>query len=271
MQLFFYPDRNCKMKKFTCISIFFYFHLLYCNSIKEKTGSTVVFSHNDYVQAIPFTNAYNHGIGYIEVDVYLRHDSLLVAHEINEINTEKTLQKLYLDPLSEKIKKNNGTVFPDADKSLVLMIDLKTDGEQTIPILIQILISYPNLITSKSNLKIVLSGSMPSPGTWDQYPDYIWFDGRPTIAYDRNALMRVAFVSTNFKNYSNWNGLDSISEDDDRKIMSLIQQVHVLKKSLRFWATPDTENAWAYLVKRKVDILGTDRVSELCQWLNSNK
>lgn len=230
----------------------------------------MVLSHNDYAQIRPFTNAYNNRVGFIEADVYLRHDSLLVAHEPDEIVSEKTLENLYLDSLAERIKANGGTVYPDANQSLVLMIDLKTEGEQTIPVLIQVLISYPNLIAFKSKLKIVLSGSVPSPAAWNQYPDYLWFDGRPTMTYTSEALKRVAYISTNFKNYSQWDGIGIISKAEDEKILSLISQVHAIDKPLRFWASPDTKKAWAYLLKRKVDILGTDNVSELCVWLANN-
>lgn len=242
-----------------------------CKSQFHDSTNAVVFSHNDYAQISPFTNAYHHRVGYIEADIYLRNDSLFIAHEPDEIDPVKTLQNSYLDSLSAKIKFNGGTVYPEPSKSLVLMIDLKTNGELTIPVLVQALISYPNLIASGNNLKIVLSGSMPLPSIWDTYPDYIWFDGRPTVEYDTNALKRIALVSTNFKNYSNWDGSDSIPNHEDERILALIDRVHAIKKPLRFWATPDTENTWAYLRKRKVDILGTDKVSELCAWLALTK
>jgi len=259
------------MKSLNSINVLILFYSLNCNSSFDNNDNSRVLSHNDYAQSSPFYNAYNNRVGYIEADVYLRNDSLLVAHEPNEIDPEKTLQNMYLDSLAERIKSNGGTVYPGATESLVFMIDLKTTGEQTIPVLIQILISYPNLIASKNNLKIVLSGSMPAPSTWEQYPDYIWFDGRPTIAYDNKALKRVAYISTSFKSYSNWDGIGLISNDEDERILILIDQVHAINKPLRFWATPDNENAWSYLHKREVDILGTDKVSELCNWLTSKK
>jgi alkaline phosphatase len=258
------------MKNLPSICVLFLFNFFYCHREVDSIDNSIVLSHNDYAQASPFTNAYNLEVGYIEADIYLRGGSLLVAHDSNEIDPGRTLRNSYLDPVSEKIKSNAGTIYPDATKSMVLMIDLKTNGEQTIPYLIQLLISYPNLINKKNNLKIVLSGSVPASTNWDQYPDYIWFDGRPTNTYDVHSLKRIAFISTNFKNYSKWDGKDSISKEDDDKILALIDQVHAINKPLRFWATPDTENAWAYLLKRNVDILGTDKVSELCVWLANN-
>ncbi len=242
-----------------------------CKAQFNDSTNSIVFSHNDYAQTSPFTNAYLNRVGYIEADIYLRNDSLFIAHEPNEIDPYKTLQNSYLDSLSEKIELNGGTVYPETSKNLVLIIDIKTNGELTIPVLIKVLISYPKLITNGNNLKIVMSGSMSLPATWDSYPDYIWFDGRPTVAYDTNALKRIALVSTNFKNYSNWDGTDSIPNQDDEKIVTLVDRVHAVKKPLRFWATPDTENTWAYLRKRQVDILGTDKVNELCNWLALNK
>ncbi|MES1249631.1 MAG: alkaline phosphatase, partial [Chitinophaga rupis] len=42
-------------------------------------------SHNDYEQKIPFWLAYNEGFGSIEADIFLRGDSLVVAHSTKEL------------------------------------------------------------------------------------------------------------------------------------------------------------------------------------------
>src|SRR5687767_9933128 len=83
-----------------------------------------VFAHNDYVRPKPFYTAYDLGVGYIEADVFLQDGDLLVAHHRNEIVPGRTLEKLYLQPLLEKIQKH-GSVYDDAGRTLTLMIDLK--------------------------------------------------------------------------------------------------------------------------------------------------
>src|SRR5690349_3094875 len=61
--------------------------------------SASIFAHNDYVRSNPFHTAYNLRVGYIEADVFLVDNALLVAHTRLEINPDKTLERLYLEPL----------------------------------------------------------------------------------------------------------------------------------------------------------------------------
>ena len=70
-----------------------------CASAQEYTPSAV-FAHNDYVRENPFHTAYDLGVGYIEADVFLQDGQLMVAHHRNEIADGRTLQNLYLEPLS---------------------------------------------------------------------------------------------------------------------------------------------------------------------------
>ena len=62
-------------------------------------------AHNDYKQTFPFWEAYQQGYGSIEVDIFLHNNQLLVAHEEAELDTAKTLEKLYLQPLLQCIRK----------------------------------------------------------------------------------------------------------------------------------------------------------------------
>ena len=48
-----------------------------------------VFSHNDYAQTKPFYDAYRQRVGYIEVDVFLQGQDLLVAHQANELMADR--------------------------------------------------------------------------------------------------------------------------------------------------------------------------------------
>ena len=100
---------------------------LFTASSQEYTLSSI-FAHNDYVHPIPFYTAYFQQVGFIEADVFLTKNGLMVAHEQKEIEVERTLDELYLKPLSEKIKKQQGFVYADHAKTLTLMIDLKTEG-----------------------------------------------------------------------------------------------------------------------------------------------
>jgi alkaline phosphatase len=227
-----------------------------------------IFAHNDYVQPVPFYVAYGQEAGYIEADIFLVQGKLLVAHTDKEIDPRKTLEDLYLKPLNEQVGKNKGTAYADPAKTLTLMIDLKSDGITTLRQLVLELKKYPKLLTAK-NLTVTVSGNVPEPARWKEFPAVIHFDGRPGVAYTPEQLARVALISTSFADLVKWNGKATLAAADRARIEALLQEAHGKGKKLRFWATPDFSAAWLGLMDLKIDILNTDHVSELNAFLKN--
>ena len=63
-----------------------------------------VHSHNDYEQNVPFWKAYSVGVRSIEADVFLVDNNLYVAHPRKEIDSVRSLEALYLEPLKKAIE-----------------------------------------------------------------------------------------------------------------------------------------------------------------------
>jgi len=112
-------------------------------------------SHNDEMQKEPLTLALSLGIPCVEVDVWLVDGVLLAGHEPQDLSPDKTLQGLYLTPLFEMLSKANegangdklgegwNGVFARAPKQeLMLMIDMKGDGEALWPALLDALAPF---------------------------------------------------------------------------------------------------------------------------------
>ena len=118
-------------------------------------------SHNDYEQKFPFYSAYYQQFGSLEADIFLKNDSIFVAHNFKDIRPERTLISLYLDPLISQIKKNKGNIFGGSDQEIQLLIDLKTTSEETMPVLIKVLEKYQSVLSPNGPVKIVLSGNIP--------------------------------------------------------------------------------------------------------------
>lgn len=230
--------------------------------------NSIIFSHNDYLQNKPFETAYNLGVGYVEADVFLRDNELMVAHTGIEIRQDRKLDNLYLDPINQKIKQNSGSIHEDASRKLTLMIDLKTDGIPTLHAFIDHLKKYPEIISCKT-LIIAISGNVPDTSQWKQFPDYITFDGRPTKSYSTKHLQRISFISNSFSAYSSWNGKGKIPDADLQKITDVIALVHSHGKKIRFWGAPDVPNCWGVFLQLGVDILGTDRINDAAQYLQN--
>src|SRR5262245_7590292 len=73
---------------------------------------TRLHAHNDYEHARPLLDALDHGFCSIEADIFLVDGQLLVAHDQSKLNPERTLEKLYLEPLRQRVTRNGGRVYP---------------------------------------------------------------------------------------------------------------------------------------------------------------
>lgn len=235
----------------------------------QEYSSANIHSHNDYAGKLPFHEAYSNEAGVIEADVFLVNNELCVAHTSKEIATYNTLKSLYLDPLSHKIKNLGGKVYPD-NKPLILMIDIKSDAEPTLKVIVQQLKAYPDLISNK-NLKVVISGNRPIPANWKDYPEFIYFDGRLTENYSAEQLSRVEMISDDLKEHTVWNGKGVMTQPDLEKIQAIIKKVHDQHKKVRFWSTQDNVNTWMTLMNLKVDYIGTDDVPALTRFIHNIK
>jgi alkaline phosphatase len=212
-------------------------------SFTRFVSAQEIFAHNDYEKPKPFYRAFELRAAYIEADIFLEDGKLLVAHTKRETDRSKTLESMYLKPLSQRLNEIYG---------LHLMIDLKTEGTATLNALVNVLEGFPELIKN-DKLFIVISGSYPPPSDWNNYPSYIWFDGRPKIDYTKGQVDRLKLVSTSYPG------------NDPKKIEEVIDFAHTLGKPVRFWAAPDNEEGWRRLVKSGVDILNTDNIEALSQ------
>src|SRR3954469_23899482 len=85
-------------------------------------------SHNDYEQPNPFYQAWQNGFGSIEADIFLHDGKLLVAHEVRELISNRSLDSLYLKPLQAAIENNKGYPYAYKNKQLQLLIDVKSDS-----------------------------------------------------------------------------------------------------------------------------------------------
>lgn len=236
----------------------------------QPYNSSRIFAHNDYERDQPFHTAYHLQVGYIEADVFLANEAILVAHHKHEIQEHRTLENLYLKPLGKEIQSHGGFVYSDQKATLTVMIDLKTEGTETLKALVKQLSNYPELITCPT-LHIMISGNVPDPAQWNEYPSYIHFDGRPGIPYTAKQLERISMISTNFASHVKWDGKSKLPEADRKKIAALVEEVHAKGKKFRFWATPDFDHAWKELIELQMDVIVTDKVEELAAFLKAKE
>jgi hypothetical protein len=105
-------------------------------------------SHNDYWRKVPLFSALYNGCISVEADVWAFDDELYIGHNTASLTVNRTLQSLYINPLVTILERQNPTtsfyntsshgVFDtNSEQSLTLLVDVKTDGAETWPLVLQ--------------------------------------------------------------------------------------------------------------------------------------
>ena len=230
---------------------------------QKPLNSTITgHSHNDYVQKRPFKTAFDAHMGSIEADVFLINNDLYVAHEEKDIKPSNTLESLYLKPINEAIQK--GKAYP-----LILLIDIKSQADSTLDVVVQQIGRYPLFLNEKSAVQFIISGNRPKPEKWTTYPTFIQFDGRPNEIYQPEAWQRVGIVSQSFEKYISKKGQKDIDNSTFDKMKFVVDSIHAQGKKVRFWATADKKRVWKTLAKMGADFINTDKPRRLKRFLKS--
>jgi alkaline phosphatase len=232
----------------------------------KKYTAANAHSHNDYLNDMPFYRAYNAGFGSIEADVFPVNGVLVVAHSKSEIKAERTLRTMYLMPILKELT-------TDASRNVSLLVDIKEDYKTVLPLLIKEVEGYEKYISTPNltnRLTIVISGTRPPPNEYKNYPDFILFDDDLKLKHTPEEWNRVGLVSLPFYKISTWKGEDEINRKDKKAVRRIIDSVHAANKPIRFWAAPDTKTSWKLQVKLNADLIGTDKIEELKNYLQGN-
>ncbi len=243
----------------------------------EPTPLPGGFAHNDYLHEHPLYDALENGFTNIEADVFLLHGKLIVAHTFPYFKSNRTLESLYLKPLSERIAKNKGVVFPGYDSPVTLLIDIKTNAASTYKTLKPLLEKYRSMLTGYENGKmvyravtIVLSGNKPYRSIKNEQNRLAFIDHNLyEVPCDsvRNNLFTMA--SCRYGSLVKWDGSGAISMDERIKLRVLVAIAHRKGAKVRLWASPENKRVWDELISCGVDLINTDNLVGLRNYLTT--
>jgi Glycerophosphoryl diester phosphodiesterase family len=242
----------------------------------ERPALLQAHAHNDYLHSRPLLDALDQGFTSIEADIFLVDGQLLVAHYLKDVKPERTLQKLYLDPLYQRFKQNSGKLFPNNER-LTLLIDIKNQGEQTYLLLSQQLEAYRDMLSSTRDgqhtsrqVTIIISGDRPIEAIKSSNPCYVGIDGRLTDLDSDAPSWLYPLISDNWYRHFQYRGAGEFSSDEKKRLKNIVEQAHARGRRVRFWATPESESVWQELQSSGVDLIGTDDLERLAKFLRSS-
>jgi glycerophosphoryl diester phosphodiesterase len=224
-------------------------------------------AHNDYLHARPLADALEHGFWSVEADIWLTNGTLLVAHDFNKTSRERTLQKLYLEPLRAFVKTN--PVVRGAPP-ITLLIDVKSEAETTYAALRDVLKNYADILvrfesnTIQTNSVIVIISGERAEATMAAEPvRFGALDGRLPDLDTNPPVALIPLISDNWTKHFKWRGVGEMPADEKEKLRTLVQRTHSQGRRLRLWAAPDNPSGWKALNDAGVDLLNTDHLAEL--------
>ncbi len=234
-------------------------------------------AHNDYHHKRPLFDALAQGFCSVEADIFLRGEKFHVAHTRFGIRKDRTLEELYLKPLAERVRANGGHVYPDKSR-FILLIDIKSDGNEAYPVLDKLLTRYDALFaahlhgtTRPGPVTAILSGGRPRRLVEEDVTRYCSLDGRPGDIGKKAPAHLIPLVSDKWSNHFKWRGRGPFADAERTKLENLVARCHKEGRLLRFWAIPDRVECWQALHAAGVDLINTDKLGELGRFLRSQQ
>ncbi|KAK1847459.1 hypothetical protein CCHR01_09921 [Colletotrichum chrysophilum] len=243
-------------------------------------------SHNDYWRRRPVFSALQVGCVGIEADVWLYGTELFVGHDRWSLREENTFTSLYVDPLARLLEERNlghenstdqrprGIYEANPNQTLILLVDLKTNGAETWPEVVRQLQPLRDrgwlstVIDGQVNygpITVVGTGNTPFDMLVQNtiYRDYFFDapltkldtkDFNPTNSY---------YTSVSFKKAVGIVWFGDLSKSQITKLREQVKQAHARGLKVRYWDLPAwpisiRNHIWGILIREGVDILNVD-------------
>jgi glycerophosphoryl diester phosphodiesterase len=224
-------------------------------------------SHNDYLRERPLFEALDAGFCSVEADVFLVDGRLLVAHERRTLSPDRTLQKLYLEPLAKRIRENKGWVYEGQEQTFWVLIDIKAEGAAAYVQLRREIQQHPELAWNPGQpaVRFVISGDRPIADLVRDEGKFAALDGRWGDLERGFSPEFMPWVSEAWFSHFKWAGGGDFEEASKLRLMT--EQVHSQGRKIRFWGAPDGPGIWRAHWEAGVDFINTDRPATLREFV----
>ncbi|HEU4751645.1 MAG TPA: hypothetical protein VFU47_00975, partial [Armatimonadota bacterium] len=173
----------------------------------------------------------------------------------------------------ERVRRSGGRVYPGGPE-VTLLVDVKADAEPSYRALRELLAGYRDMLTTyrpgrveRRAVAVILSGERART-LMEADPDRcVAMDGRLEDLRSRAPVDLVPWISASWEQEFRWRGDGPLPAEEREKLARLVRETHAQGRKLRFWATPDRPEAWQELLSAGVDLLNTDRLEALRDFL----
>ncbi len=225
------------------------------------------YAHNDYINAMPLTEALQLGFRGVEVDYFLVDGELRVGHEQEETTAGRNVESLYLAPLRDFVEQV-GPVCPGG-LPFLLNIESKLDGLESYQALHQLLSRYEDILTTvragvvqQGPIQVVLVGWFPDLDyLLDKPVRYVavqahYSDLPPD--HGRYPAHLLKLISLNYNQKTISRGMEPVSQRLKRRLDLLISVAREKPgRWVRVYNVPSNQDTYDDLIETGIDLIGT--------------
>lgn len=230
-------------------------------------------AHNDYRHSRPLQDALDQGFCSVEADIHLVDGQLLVAHDRDEVDPSRRLEDLYLRPLARRVAASGGRVYRHGPE-FWLLIDIKSAAEPTYARLHELLQGYRGILSTveagqlqRRAVRVVISGNRPRATLRGEEPRLSSCDGRVADLGDAADPLFMPMISDRWSRHFRWRGEGPMPAPERQRLEEIAARCQARGQRLRFWATPENEAVWRELCRVGVDLINTDQLARLREFL----
>lgn len=235
-------------------------------------------AHNDYHQTRPLQDALRYGYVSVEADIWAVDGALLVGHDSADLRKSLNLRRLYLEPLARRVALL-GAVYPRHPEPFQLLIEIKSNAEETYSLLDAELQQYASMLTRYEGeliipgaVNLIISGGCPRDVLAAQPVRFAACDGSLGDVGSGIPASLVPLCSDKLAWRFSWRGRGPMPPEEREKLHRLVAQAHAEGRRVRFWGVPTSPRkvrlaVWHELHAAGVDYLGADRLRPLRSFL----
>jgi len=241
--------------------------LFFCSYFPSQSQEIVPgHAHNDYDRPRPLFDALEFGFISVEADVHLVDGVLYVSHDkMQKWDEGRTLEKLYLIPLSERVKQNGNHVYSDYDGPFFLLIDIKSNADSTFEAIKTMIETYREMLNYSNSkeshagpVTILLSGNRPVRSLQNWIDRTLYLDGRLEDFDSGIDPTLIPLVSIDYYKHFTWDDIRYISSVNSVRLQNIVNKVHGYGCKIRFWGIPDYPLSWEVFISHGIDMINTD-------------
>lgn len=245
--------------------------------LSQATILPNAYAHNDYWHKRPLLDALDHGFTYVEADIYLRNNQLIVAHFLPCLKKKRTLEDLYLKPLLNYVEENNKKENPLKNVAITLMIDIKSDANKTYKALVLLMEKYKSILScyqegeiKLNSVTIVITGHKPYELFKSNNNRFAFMD-EDLKQTDKDSSKNIyPIASCKYSKLLKWKGKGKISEADIKRLEYYVTEAHKNGRKVRLWGSPENKVVWSQLLKCNVDLINTNKLNALRKFLTAD-